>query len=58
MDNNVKPMLSKEISMLAEKLSVPHQFLIINNINMLLYGDNCRKEERRKKISKDQSCSQ
>lgn len=53
MDSNVKPMLSKEISILAEKLSVPHQYLILNNINMLLYGDNCRKEERKKTWCKD-----
>ena len=54
MEANTKPALSDEIRMLSEKLSLPHQYLILNSINMLLYGDNCRKEERRKKLSKEQ----
>ena len=54
MNNKTKPMLSEEIRMLSEQLSLPHQYLILNYINMLLYGDNCRKEERRKKFGRDQ----
>lgn len=53
-----KPLRSEEILMLYEKLSLPHQFLVLENINLLLYGESCREEERKKKMFRTSQCSE
>lgn len=55
MSNSGKTLRSEEIVMLYEKLSLPHQFLVLESINLLLYGESCREEERKKKMFRAQA---